>query len=204
MALREFLDAKGRAWRVWDVRPEQLHGAVRAEEYLQGFLDGWLVFESADGTERCRLYPIPRDWMRASVAELEQLRESAQTADREAIERGAADAPPHEPHSFGAMRTFHYPKGRYWTVQERPFVLRDSAGLVIETLTVLQFTSGSRHLELVAWPRNWMHLADEALADLLYRAFPRARDIPNPTPYRRRQDDVERRRGQDRPPGLQQ
>ena len=160
MALREFTDSTGRGWRVWDVRPEHLHGVVRAEEYLQGFLDGWLVFESADGKEKCRRYPIPRDWAEASADELEQLRQSASTADRATVERGAAEPPPEEPHSFGEMRTFRYPGGRFWTVRERPLVLRDSAGAVIETRTVLQFGSGSRHLELLAWPRGWINSQD--------------------------------------------
>ena len=89
MALREFTDARGRRWSVWDVHPtlaERRHRnagpppGVRerrrvVEQRLQlreNMATGWLAFEAQDG-ERRRLAPIPKtpnDWSNASVDEL--------------------------------------------------------------------------------------------------------------------------------------
>jgi hypothetical protein len=62
MALRELTDRFGTVWKVWDITPDQLHPSSRSGDYLQGFLDGWLVFETIDGAEKRRLYPVPADW----------------------------------------------------------------------------------------------------------------------------------------------
>ena len=51
MALREFRDESGREWRAWDITAEKLHPSTRAENHLQGVLEGWLVFEAVDGSE---------------------------------------------------------------------------------------------------------------------------------------------------------
>jgi hypothetical protein len=53
MALREFEDASGRRWLVWDTVPAQV-GA------LGEFAGGWLTFD--DGAERRRLAPVPEGW----------------------------------------------------------------------------------------------------------------------------------------------
>lgn len=53
MALREFMDAEGRQWRVWETIPAR--GAGLAE-----FGHGWLTFD--DGVERRRLAPVPEGW----------------------------------------------------------------------------------------------------------------------------------------------
>jgi hypothetical protein len=53
MALREFVDAQGRRWRVWQTVPAR--GAELGE-----FRDGWLTFD--DGTERRRFAPVPDGW----------------------------------------------------------------------------------------------------------------------------------------------
>ncbi len=79
MALREFTDPNGVAWKVWDVLPERLHPVTRAEDFLQGYLEGWLVFESADGEQKCRLYPVPANWTELPDEELERLRRSAES-----------------------------------------------------------------------------------------------------------------------------
>jgi hypothetical protein len=55
MASREFKDANGVSWHVWNTTP--VSGAV----INPGFDKGWLTFESADGALR-RLAPIPIDW----------------------------------------------------------------------------------------------------------------------------------------------
>ncbi|CAA9319912.1 MAG: hypothetical protein AVDCRST_MAG89-1599 [uncultured Gemmatimonadetes bacterium] len=54
MAHREFMDAAGSRWQVWDTRPRS-KAEVRAR-----YAGGWLSFES-DG-ERRRLHPIPDRW----------------------------------------------------------------------------------------------------------------------------------------------
>jgi hypothetical protein len=53
MALREFIDAQGRHWRVWETVPARAAG-------LGEFRDGWLTFD--DGAERRRLAPVPEGW----------------------------------------------------------------------------------------------------------------------------------------------
>jgi hypothetical protein len=53
MALREFVDAEGRQWRVWATIPVRAVG-------LGEFGSGWLTFD--DGTERRRLAPVPEGW----------------------------------------------------------------------------------------------------------------------------------------------
>ena len=54
MPLREFVDASGVSWRVWDTAPGRLDGLALA------YQRGWLTFDN--GTERFRLAPIPADW----------------------------------------------------------------------------------------------------------------------------------------------
>lgn len=63
MALREFVDAKGKIWKVWDTLPGI--GSVVNPEWK----DGWLSFQCGD--VRRRLAPIPDAWASASDAELE-------------------------------------------------------------------------------------------------------------------------------------
>jgi hypothetical protein len=77
MALREFTDEKGCRWRVWDIRPEQMHAATRAEDHLQSVINGWLAFEPAGGGEKRRLAPIPARWESATETELGRLLEQA-------------------------------------------------------------------------------------------------------------------------------
>jgi hypothetical protein len=64
MALREFMDGRGKSWRVWDTRPRG--GTVR-EDYR----DGWLTFEQ--GVARRRLVPIPDGWAELSDEALREL-----------------------------------------------------------------------------------------------------------------------------------
>jgi hypothetical protein len=179
MALREFLDSEGRPWRVWDVAPDQFHAATNWEDYLQGYIDGWLVFEAVDGSERCRLYPIPTGWDTISDERLEELRRAANTDTT--VER------PGVGETLGMVRTFHYPKGRVWTAVETPVQYRDPEGNTVGSpVTVLRFTSGKRVMDLLAWPAGWHRYNDEEMAELLSRAFPRDHQQENPTPHRRR------------------
>jgi hypothetical protein len=192
MALREFTATNGTRWRVWDVRPESMHPASRAEDYLAPYLEGWLVFESADGISKCRLHPIPRGWSEASDTALEEMLRAAEQI------RGERASPPHgrqaleeaEAERIGLRttpsqaRTFRFPEGRYWTIAEWK---GGPSGR-----TVLRFASGGRSMELHEWPPDWRTFTDSQLADLLSRSFPREPGT-NTTPHRRRATDAESR-----------
>jgi hypothetical protein len=60
MAVRDFVDANGVAWKVWPVTLESLQPRTAAEDYLGDYGEGWLCFESAN--ERRRLARYPADW----------------------------------------------------------------------------------------------------------------------------------------------
>ena len=68
MPLREFVDAHGRDWKVWDTRPET---RAEAAAVLGAFHDGWLTFEHE--ALRRRLVPIPANWETLPDAELSRL-----------------------------------------------------------------------------------------------------------------------------------
>jgi hypothetical protein len=80
MAVREFTDTRGRTWRVWDVRPEDLHPLTRAETMITEYRDGWLAFESVDGSVRKRLAIYPIDWHTLPPEGLERLLQEARVA----------------------------------------------------------------------------------------------------------------------------
>ena len=91
MALREFSDHAGRAWTVWEMRPEQMHARTRGSAALGAFAEGWLCFES-DAGEKRRLSPIPDGWEALSNTALAELCASASPA-RTTPERGSARIP---------------------------------------------------------------------------------------------------------------
>ena len=191
MALREFSDGQGRRWRVWDIRPDQLHGATRAEDYLQNMIHGWLAFEPAGGGEKRRLSPIPPNWDKATDKELEGMLERAVRTQPETTPTGshpAFDASAREtvePTPAPTIRTFRYPTGRYWTVNEQI----ETGSSERRQRLVLRFTSGARALETRNWPHDWSRLSEEELADLLYQSFPRNPTEQNTTSYKRRRGD---------------
>jgi hypothetical protein len=189
MALREFTDRTGCRWRVWDIRPEQMHAATRAEDHLQSVIHGWLAFEPAGGGEKRRLSPIPGRWETAAEAELERMLDRAEPVrDTGAVPREPV-APARETRPAPAsptIRTFRYPGGRYWTVNEQ--ATETTTGERYRPLLV--FTSGARALETRDWPSDWPRLSEEQLADLLYRSFPRHPSRANPTGFRRRRSDI--------------
>ncbi|HEY1226622.1 MAG TPA: hypothetical protein VGF26_04820, partial [Ramlibacter sp.] len=156
MALREFSATDGQLWRVWDVTPEKMHPTTRTEDYLAPYLEGWLVFESVDGTAKCRLHPIPPHWSEADDETLEAMLHQAESirgertsgphgrtvieeaeAERLGIRQEIADA---------GARTFRFPTGRYWSVAEWVTAVPDAPGT---TRTVLRFSSGARTLDLL-------------------------------------------------------
>jgi hypothetical protein len=189
MALREFTDRTGCRWRVWDIRPEEMHPATRAEDHLQSVIHGWLAFEPASGGEKRRLSPIPGRWEKASEAELERMLDRAEPVREGTVGgRGEAAPPPRETRPATpapAIRTFRYPGGRYWTVNEQPTETTASE----RQRPLLVFTSGTRALETREWPSDWARMSDDDLAELLYRSFPRER-VENPTGFRRRRSDI--------------
>ena len=79
--VREFADANGRTWQVWEVPPEQL-SARRPGAYAGDYQSGWLAFESADGKERRRLPRYPRDWRELPVRAIESLCVEAEPVTR--------------------------------------------------------------------------------------------------------------------------
>lgn len=197
MALREFTDSTGNHWKAWDVVPETLHPVTRAEDYLQGFLDGWLVFESPDASGKRRLYPCPAGWEAADDAVLERLCLSAEPVKAAAHPSSGAS----QSTESQIVRSFVYPSGRIWKVAEVPVQYRDADGKALsDTQIVLRFSSGRRNLDLLAWPPQWRSYSDEELADLLYRAFPRAaREEELTTARRRRGDPPPSGEGPDKP-----
>lgn len=209
MALREFRDESGREWRAWDITAEKLHPSTRAENHLQGVLEGWLVFEAVDGGAKARLYPIPRSWNGATQDELRRLLKtaeptrdsgeyerfaSAERAGQRVSLRGATDDAPAVPRAertSSESRSFRYPGGRYWSVAE--YVIRqrsDADGPA--TLPVLRFTAGARSLDVTSWPPDWRGYSDHQLADLLWRSFPRPSvGVAEPGAFQRRRGELD-------------
>ena len=74
MAIRDFTDSAGIAWRVWSTTPRA--GAVFEESHKAG----WLTFESA--TTRKRLAPMPRGWEEATPERLELMCRAAEVVRR--------------------------------------------------------------------------------------------------------------------------
>ena len=79
MAYREFNDANGVEWEVWEVLPTS---SVAAPD-LNG---GWLAFQTR--TERRRLAPVPTGWQTLPREGLQQLlaRAVATTTPRRALD----------------------------------------------------------------------------------------------------------------------
>lgn len=70
--LREFTDADGVHWRVWDVNPSIHERPSRAlKDVLRHVPDGWLAFETEG--QRRRLHPIPPEWEVADAETLARL-----------------------------------------------------------------------------------------------------------------------------------
>ena len=71
--IRDFVDADGKLWHVWEVPAEQLSARARPGTYAGEFESGWLAFESGDGAERRRLPGYPREWQRLPNERIEAL-----------------------------------------------------------------------------------------------------------------------------------
>jgi hypothetical protein len=75
MPSKDFTDASGMTWRVWNTVP--VSGAV----INPGFEKGWLTFESDAGALR-RLAPIPAGWEHLQPGRLVELLHAAKEVPR--------------------------------------------------------------------------------------------------------------------------
>lgn len=200
MAVREFTARDGRRWRAWDVSPEAVEPLTRAEDYLADcFRDGWVVFETVDGSDKRRLCPPPYAWEHRSDANLEDLLDRAEILrPRGQVRvRGEeiipADLPPSVPvevaadiprdlegdidmRYLGVVRSFRYPGGEVW----RASVVEDNPDVPL----VLRFSSESHTIDLTDWPNDWADMDNAQLIALMEKG----------------RSSVERRR-RERPPG---
>jgi hypothetical protein len=71
--LRDFLDAAGREWRVWEVKPGASGRPTNPERYLGEYFKGWLAFECLQDEVRKRMPNYPTDWFRMTDADLDRL-----------------------------------------------------------------------------------------------------------------------------------
>ena len=200
MAVREFVDEGGRAWRVWCILPESIHPVTRAEDYLADCYQlGWLVFETAAGDEKRRLCPYPREWesadeesLRGLLGQSEVVRRRRSGATRAAEDILRSSAPVVEVDDAGeekadltdltVVRTFRYPGGRVWSAA----IATHSD---VAAGPVLRFTAGARSLDLEHFPRDWPDLPDEQMIELLRNAAPRPIAKYTPDTPRRRYND---------------
>jgi hypothetical protein len=77
MAVRVFTDRGGQEWSVWRVKPTSSTAGLR-----QRFRNGWLCFESADGSARARLPldDVPPGWEQLPAERLDLLCRLAEVA----------------------------------------------------------------------------------------------------------------------------
>lgn len=189
MAVREFTDPEGRKWRAWDITPESIHPQTKIEDYLADcYQDGWIVFETLDGGDKRRLYPPPRAWHELPEGEIYRLLARAERIPLSKLAHQrtvAGETPPslrrwtrraddESPAAIEAVdvtdlrvvRSFTYPGGRIWSACLVP----NPTGAGTQ---VLRFSSGTRHLDVVHYPRDWPDYPDARLIELLRNAAPR-------------------------------
>ena len=77
MAIRSYIDRDGQEWNAWAVTP-----APGSIAYQERFRDGWVCFERAGGSTRCRLpfSEVPTGWESLPDDRLDLLRRVAETA----------------------------------------------------------------------------------------------------------------------------
>jgi hypothetical protein len=176
MALREFVDKQGVAWKVWDITPESMHPVTVREFFLGEYQEGWLAFESPD--ERRRLADWPPNWAELSDEELGRLCDRAKPAPKRSAQETHSGAfrrlaetgtlgKEEESHreedakTAPLLRTFMGPSGRHWMVTPTEI------GSGAETTVVLRFTSNDGViLDLDKWPDDWDRYAAQQLVEL--------------------------------------
>ena len=189
MAVREFVDPEGKQWRAWDILPESIHPQTKVEDYLADcYLEGWIVFETLDGSDKRRLCPPPRGWDTLPEGEIHRLLARADriplsklVRQRSTVGETPLSVPKwtrrpddYSPAAEAAVditdlrvvRSFTYPGGRIWTVCLAP----NPSG---EGGQVLRFSAGARHLDVEHYPREWPDYPDKRLIELLRSAAPR-------------------------------
>jgi hypothetical protein len=217
LPVREFTDSRGIEWRAWDVTPESIHPITKAEDYLADcYREGWIVFESVDGSDKRRFCPPPIGWADFSAPELEELAKGAEHVEvrqsktphrrsdgasvvkdepvlrtphvePRAVRRDQAGLPGLD--ALGVARAFEYPSGRRWVVCVYEHIMGDGYAR-----PVLRFTTGARTADLDAFPEDWADLEEENLVELLRTAAPRPAGQVSEAPHRRRYlDDREKR-----------
>ena len=216
MPVREFKDGRGREWRVWDVRPDDLNPRTKDEDYLaQLYYTGWMVFESKSGDDKRRLYPIPKGWDELPDAELEVLLQKAEIVPPRKLRTekratGDAAAKAIDAAVQFAEKAVESPEQvRDVPREETPDVtdlsvlrtFRYPGGRIWAVCEiphpdgagrppVLQFAAGARHVNLENWPKDWADYPDEELVNLLRQAAPRAKtEAPARGTPQRRWDD---------------
>ena len=197
MPMREFTDDRGRSWRAWAIKPEEIHPATKAEDYLADcYITGWIVFETVEEDEKRRLCPWPANWMDIPEEELRGLLGKAEVVPPHRLkaqqQSGALAAKWRASSEHLAelditdlkiVRTFSYPGGGFWQVNVITYP--EGGGP-----PVLRFSAGRRFLDLRQWPRDWSDQPNEKLVDMLRRAGSRQESIPaGPHTPRRRWDD---------------
>lgn len=187
MASREFTDADGVVWRVWDVKPSHLHPATRAEEFMEPYAGGWLTFESPFEKRRL-IAPYPSRWVEYDLSQLEMLCRAALPVGRKKKDTpqehlAAVEKTAESEERADAERTFISPRGREWVVRLHECLRKDGSHEM-----VLRCTSGDSVVDLKDWPENWKELTREEFALLLLEAEPPRRMGPGERPQRRRED----------------
>ena len=71
--LREFTDAAGKEWRVWEVKPGSSGRQANPAHYLGEYVKGWLAFECLQDEARKRLPAPPTEWFRMADVDLGEL-----------------------------------------------------------------------------------------------------------------------------------
>jgi hypothetical protein len=198
---------------VWDVTPDELSPKTKDEDYLaQLYHTGWIVFETRNGDDKRRLYPVPKGWAELPDPELAVLLEKAEVVPQRKLRteknaRGQAAAAEMQSASDFSKQAIEEPeRARKRARDETPDVtdltvwrtFRYPGGRIWvvsvvqdETSTpVLRFTAGAREIDLCDWPKDWADYSDEQLVELLRRAAPRAPgSVPPPNGPRRRWND---------------
>ena len=186
MAVRDFTTQDGRKWRAWDVLPDSIQPLTRGEDYLaECYRDGWVVFETVDGSEKRRLCPPPYGWHHRGDTHLEELlaRADILRPRGEVRIRGdrvlRADLPPSVPADVASaiprdvdgeidmrylsiVRSFRYPGGEIW----RASIVEESP----DARPMLRFSSESHTLDLADWPADWADMRDDGLLALMQKA----------------------------------
>jgi len=103
MPYREFHDAEGLVWNVWDVVPTLMDGLFETEgrepprashgPVEQSLSKGWLCFQHGD--QKRRFAPIPDHWEQLPVPRLQTLLSAAVhvTAPRASVTRSSSTGP---------------------------------------------------------------------------------------------------------------